>query len=145
MTATDTAAIQRIAAAIRADAEFDAVKLILIFQNRADPATAHFQAWMLGPVNGQTLIADFIDTHGIDLEPSDTTPGPTARPSDKKARRIANGLYLYRLHQIRQMDGITGARGIWTITKDGETAPSDSASSLREAKAIIDNSKDESQ
>ena len=60
--------LDRIAKAIRADDDFEAAKLILIFQNRAGATDAGIAAWMLGPVEGQALISDFIEEHGIALE-----------------------------------------------------------------------------
>jgi len=138
MTQQDTAAINRIAAAIRADDEFTAVQLILIFQNRANATNAEITAWMLGPIQGQAVISDFITDHDIDLEPSNETAEPKAQPVKHKTRRIANGIHLYRMHEIRQIGGFPGKRGMWSITEDGESKPRDSAGTLQEAKAMID-------
>jgi len=58
-----------------------------------------------------------------------------------RARRVRNGLYAYRQHVIERLDAPEGQRPAWTITQEDENAPCDTASSLREAKAMIDQRK----
>ena len=58
-----------------------------------------------------------------------------------RARRIRPGLYAYRQHVIERLEVPEGQRPPWTITQEGENAPCDTASSLREAKAMIDQTK----
>ena len=67
---SDDHILTRIADAIRANDEFEAVKLILMRQNQATASTAAIAAWMLGPIKGQAMIADYIEQHGFDLEPN---------------------------------------------------------------------------
>lgn len=55
-------------AAINDCNDFEAARLILIRTGRSTVPTAAFDTWQLGPIAGQEIIAEWLDTHPEALE-----------------------------------------------------------------------------
>lgn len=61
------------------------------------------------------------------------------RPTKHKAKKLSNGAYEYRGWKIEEMGRFDGSYTRWNITPPNENSATDTANTLADAKAMVDN------